>query len=47
MFFTLQISDGIDFKKMYFLGDEIYPVKSDDFFPYASSEGVYWTGTAA
>jgi hypothetical protein len=29
------------------LGEEIYPVKSDDFFPYASSEGVYWTGKAA
>eukprot|EP00091_Calanus_sinicus_P010397 TRINITY_DN24210_c0_g1_i1.p1 TRINITY_DN24210_c0_g1~~TRINITY_DN24210_c0_g1_i1.p1 ORF type:complete len:212 (-),score=33.35 TRINITY_DN24210_c0_g1_i1:31-666(-) len=25
-------------------GDEVYPIKSDDFFPYASGEHSYWTG---
>ena len=25
-------------------GDEVYPYKSDDFFPYASGRNSYWTG---
>jgi lysosomal alpha-mannosidase len=25
-------------------GAQVYPIKSDDFFPYASGEHSYWTG---